>query len=205
MTIRDMVARQSPKSERDFIPTPPFATRALYEHVLLPRGLDPVSHDAWDPAGGHGHMARVMGEMGHYSVRCTDLWPSHEHGVSEMDFLAPTGLQSDLIVTNPPYKHLQEFIQLSLDRASRGVAMLIRVQGLEGMRRYNAIYNPLPPTTVAFFSDRIPFKQGKVVQKAPKMFFHCWVWWDLECKRQTEAIWITPTVQKDLERSEDYD
>lgn len=84
--------------------------------------------------------------------------------------------------------------------------MLCRIQVLESQGRYH-LFTQHPPTTVAVFSDRIPFKTGEVVKKAPKMFTHCWLWWDkgdLTKPGETKLIWIRPDAQKVYERNADY-
>lgn len=207
MSIRDMVTRNSDYNEtRDFIPTPPFVTRALYEHVSPVLRSTARATSIWDPAAGEAHMTRVFEEYGHPEVRATDILANVEKGVGEYDFVGPPLLSDvDYIVTNPPYKLLNNFVSMSLQRAKKGVAMLTRVQALEGQRRYASIYRDNPPTTVAFFSDRIPFKSGKVVREASKMYFHVWLWWDLEREDRDPPIWVRPDVQKQLEKDEDYE
>ena len=52
-----MNRRLDPVDSLDFFPTPPWATRALFKHVLLD-----AHGTAWEPAAGAGHMAEVMRE-----------------------------------------------------------------------------------------------------------------------------------------------
>lgn len=207
MAIRDQVARHSDYNEtRDFIPTPPFATRALYEHVAPELKLASCYLDVLDPAAGEGHMLGVFREYGHPKVIGSDIVPNPSAGVIQRDFLTEkSAFAPDVIVTNPPYKYFNEFVQQSLVEAHLGVAMLCRVQSLEGQRRYISLFSHRPPTQIAFFSDRIPFRVGKVVQKAPKMFFHIWVWWNQVDTAPRPPLWIPPTVQADLEKDEDYE
>ncbi len=226
MTIRDMVARHSDFDEtEDFIPTPPWATRALYEFVA-PRLKENAPHlRAYDPACGQGHMMQVFSEYGHKWVVGSDfsakqllkarerLGPDaqlyHEDFVSP--FLPPN--QSDVFISNPPYKHLNDFIDKSLQEAAFGVGMLCRIQALESESRYNGIFKHRPPTQIAFFSNRIPFKTGAVAKKAPKMFFHVWLWWERlhnpvepakKWRDPRPPIWIPYDAQTRLEKDEDY-
>lgn len=210
MAARDIVARHSDYDEtRDFIPTPPFVTRALFEHVAPDMKEGTYYKTIWDPAAGEGHMLKVFNEYDFGSVKGTDIQPfiGPLGAVGEADFMLPVSDKTvDYIVTNPPYKHLESFILKALARANQGVAMLMRVQALEGQTRYRKIWNFVPPTQVAFFSDRIPFKVGRVVRKAPKMFFHVWVYWDLMHPGICRApLWIPPNVQQRLEKDSDYE
>jgi len=205
MAIRDQVARHSDYNKtRDFIPTPPFATRALYEYAAPELKAGAQKWSVLDPAAGRGHMLDVFREYKHPEVYASDVEPWE--GVPQRDYLTEkSSFSPDLVITNPPYKYGNEFILRALDEAQVGVAMLCRVQALEGQRRYASLYSRQPPTQVAFFSDRIPFKTGGVVRRAPKMFFHVWLWWNKLDPSPRAPMWIPPTVQRDLEKDEDYE
>jgi hypothetical protein len=206
MAIRDMVARRSNFDEtKDFIPTPPWATRALYEYVVPYLKTEAPRTSILDPAAGYGHMSRVFEEYGHKRVLATDVVPYENIGVR--DFITvppPIALGNpDFIVTNPPYKYVREFIIQALQETAKGVGMLCRIQVLESQKRYEHIFDRIPPTQIAFFSDRIPFKSGVVVRKAPKMYFHIWLWWD--DREPQPPIWIPPNAQQLLEKDSDYE
>jgi hypothetical protein len=206
VTIRDMVARHSDfEDTRDFIPTPPYATRALYEFVWPSLKADAPRMSAWDPAAGRGHMLKVFHEYGHRSVLGTDIAPWPLAGVERANWLEDTATKRDLIVTNPPYALLRDFIIKGRERAREGLALLTRVQALETQGRFELVYRDNPPTQLAFFADRIPFKTGAVVRRAPKMFFHVWLYWDLTGKHSPKPpLWVPPNAQALLEKDEDY-
>lgn len=211
MTIRDMVARHSDYDEtRDFIPTPPYATRVLYEEVCPELKAAAPLLSAWDPAAGHGHMTRVMEEYGHTSVLGTDI-KGHKGIHFEEDFMTSTR-KADVVITNPPYKLVESFVHLSLLRANSFVGMLVRIQFLESQGRYDTIFNKTPPTRIGIFSDRIPFKTGVVVKRAPKMFSHIWVAWDMiEVRNRTSVpryvptMWVPTDAQAKYQKDEDYE
>lgn len=54
-----MASRREPPGSLDFFPTPPWATRALMQHVLA---AEPYLRTCWEPAAGRGHMADVLAE-----------------------------------------------------------------------------------------------------------------------------------------------
>ena len=56
-----MQRRAEPHDSLDFFPTPPWATRALCEHVLPGVWYSPRMV-VWDPACGEGHMVRPLTE-----------------------------------------------------------------------------------------------------------------------------------------------
>src|SRR5262245_22389496 len=55
-----MAQRAEARDSRDDFPTPPWATRALCEHILAKTELD--TQTCLEPACGRGHMARALGE-----------------------------------------------------------------------------------------------------------------------------------------------
>lgn len=210
MSARDMVARHTDYTEtKDFIPTPPYATRVLLEEVIPEFRNKPANKElsVWEPACGTGHMSRVFQEYYFGEVLSTDIidygWPDTKIG----DFreLAEHGHTAYLVATNPPYALMKEFVKYGLEAADRYLALLTRIQFLEGQKRHNEIFSIKPPSKVAVFSDRIPFKQGEVVQKASKMFTHCWVVWDLQDESgECRLEWIHPNAQAKHEQMRDY-
>src|SRR5207248_1586738 len=54
-----MASRQEPDDSFDYFPTPPYATRALFERVLVHMGVRSVHH-VWEPACGEGHITAVI-------------------------------------------------------------------------------------------------------------------------------------------------
>ncbi len=223
MTIRDMVTRHSDFNETDdFIPTPPWATRVLYEFVTPSLKQAAKNTTAYDPACGQGHMMQVFAEYGHKGVFGSDFEANQLVKARERlgpdpklwheDYINGGMLPEmyDVIVTNPPYKYLNEFVDKALDTSSFGVGILCRIQALEGEKRLKKVFGRRPPTQIAFFSNRIPFKTGAVVQKAPKMFFHIWMWWEKSdiipgkwCSPRP-PLWVPYDAQTRLEKDEDY-
>ena len=67
-----MAQRTEPRDSRDDFPTPPWATRALLEHVLgIPKTIATLS--CLEPACGAGHMAKVLEEY-FRSVHASDAY-----------------------------------------------------------------------------------------------------------------------------------
>jgi hypothetical protein len=52
-----MADRREPADGLDYFPTPPWATRALFAHVLLEFGVVAIG-SAWEPACGDGSWRR---------------------------------------------------------------------------------------------------------------------------------------------------
>mgnify|MGYP006428526409 CR=1 FL=1 len=199
MAARDMIARRSDYKEAlDDFPTPPWATRALFEHVV---GDSIFGESVLEPACGQGHMTKVLEEQG-ADVHGFDINSKFGHDV--MDFREHNASEYDWVITNPPYKLVNEFFE-HFKSARKGLALLLRIQWLTGQSRYNNIYSKAPPSFVAVFSRRMSAAQGRVVQENSPLFDHAWFVWDLASPVDTtELVWIPPTAQKELENEEDY-
>ncbi|TCP43953.1 hypothetical protein [Rhodovulum marinum] len=209
--------RSTPAGDRDYFPTPPWATRALCE-ALSGRGLL-FGSTVWEPACGEGYMSRPLGEY-FREVRstdiedCRDAFPDQD-GV--VDFLldwpdpsAPPA--SDWIVTNPPFNRAEEFFELAYRRARVGVAFFVKQQFLEGIGRYRSIFSRHWPRLILQFAERVPLVKGRVDPEAGTNQAYIWIVWikrdrfgalDLDPHAAPEFGWIGP-CRKRLERPDDY-
>jgi hypothetical protein len=127
-----MATRIEGRESLDDFPTPPWATRALMEYAIGGNGLR--SQVCLEPACGVGHMAKVLSEY-FASVAASDIY---RYGYGEVtDFLATPHEASsyDWVITNPPFRLGEEFINLGLKLARRGVAMLTRTVFIESVGR----------------------------------------------------------------------
>lgn len=134
------------RQEHDYYATEPLATKLLCD-------VESLAPNVWEPACGEGHMARVLREYG-YNVIATDL-VDRGYGCV-MDFLAVDGQWDGDIVTNPPYKYAQEFVEkaLSLIPDGRKVCMFLKLTFLEGKKR-RELFRNYPPHRIYVSSSRL--------------------------------------------------
>ena len=198
-----MQQRHEPDGSLDDFPTPPWATRALIEHVLYP--LDMSHLTAFEPACGRGHMVRALQEY-FAEVHASDVC---DYGVIPKqrvsDFLAPQYLPDymDWIITNPPFRLAEEFVEQGLKLAGRGVAVLVRSAFLESVGRYERLFRRYPPSIVAQFVERVPMHRGRLLEKGSTATAYCWLVWDKIRPMNPEFKWIPPCRAR-LERAPDY-
>lgn len=173
MASRAAVGEDDAIGQLDYFPTPPWAARAGGE--LIGR-LDPRARESlcWEPACGGGHMAfGLLDTFG--GVMISDIY---DHGVpheaagplkadwSIGDFLDPTAPLAaldgcaDWIVTNPPFVAGEAFIDRALAMATRGVAMLLRLQFRESVGRQRLFGGHPDWVGMATFADRVPMQKG---------------------------------------------
>lgn len=184
----------------DDFPTPPWATRALLEHVIGTGGLKDLT--CLEPACGAGHMAKVLKEY-FGEVRCSD---AYDYGYAPVrDYLScPYETNAvDWVITNPPFRLAEEFVHRSLSVARLGAAMLVRTVFLESVGRYNRLFRDCPPTSFAQFVERVPMVKGRLDERASTATGYAWLVWEHGNADQPRVVWIPP-CRKQLERPNDY-
>jgi hypothetical protein len=207
--------RRSKRSGPDYYPTPPWATRAL---CLRLKNKFPIARQSvWEPACGAGHMAKPLGEF-FKTVRATDLhdysakFPACEPGLDFLLNWPGDEITADWIITNPPFVLAEDFLELALDRARIGVAFFVKVQFLEGTKRFRRIFSRRPPAAVFQFSERVPLVSSRLDPQADTNQSYVWIVWlkDATAAAAFRAIVPGPAlgwvgqVRAELERPGDY-
>jgi hypothetical protein len=194
--------RIEPDDSADFFPTPPWATRALVEHVLAHLGRQGVCkfQFAWEPACGEGHMAEVLTEY-FRKVYASDRFP-YGYGDTDLDFLRADLEGFDWIISNPPFNDSADFVLKALELAGTGVAMFVRLSWLESVGRYEKIFRDRPPTLIAIFAERVPLHKGRWEEEGSTMTAYVWLVW-LKGTAPKPAFWIPPGCRERLTRPDD--
>ena len=198
-----MARRVEPPDSLDFFPTPPWATRALLEHVIPEAG-----GTAWEPAAGQGHMADVLKE------RFRVVWRSDVHDYGGLDAVGSfTGVGPDVlpspdpapnwIITNPPFNLALEFVERALDTAHDGVAVLLRSTWLESVERYERLFSTRAPAIVAPFVERVPMVKGRWDPSASSATAYTWFVWEVPFRTTTQLKWIPPGCRRGLTKDSD--
>ncbi len=174
------------RQREDYYATDPKAAKLLleYEHFQGP---------VWEPACGENHLSHVFSQAG-YEIRASDL--IDRCGNEVKDFLSMDNLhwEGD-IVTNPPYKYEQEFIEMSLQIVSEGrkVAMFLKLTFLEGKRR-KQLFLSAPPRTIYVSSSRLTCAKngdfGSMMQGGGGAVAYAWFVWVKGYKGDTVVKWI---------------
>lgn len=194
-----MAQRFEPSESLDDFPTPPWASRALVEHVIGTEDVKPLH--CLEPACGRGHMAAALGEY-FAEVSASDV--AMYGYASTKDFLDYSDEERfDWIITNPPFKLAEEFVLKALPMSRVGVAILVRTVFIESVGRLDRIFSKHPPTYFAQFAERVPMVKGRVDRKASTATGYAWIVWKKPLAQHTELVWIPP-CRKRLERDADY-
>jgi len=198
-----MQRRHEPHTSLDDFPTPPWATRALLDHIAGPwGGQKPFSLlSCREPAANRGHMVRPLCEY-FGAVEASDI---HDYGAGfpVQDYLfGPPPPRVDWTITNPPFRLAEQFIHRAFETSRQGVAVIVRTAFLESVGRYRSLFSGNPPSQVLQFTERVVMHKGKLSEKGSTATAYCWLVWR-EGEIGTRFGWIGP-CRKRLERKSDY-
>lgn len=197
-----MAQRSEPKTSLDDFPTPPWATRALVEHII--RDPEISSQSCLEPACNRGFMSFVLEEY-FGEVTSSDIF---DYGYGQVqEFLGGSYQEDsfDWVVTNPPFKMAEDFFFEARRVARVGVALLTRTVFIESVGRYNRLFSKYPPTYFAQFSERVPMVKGRIDKKASTATGYSWLLWDLRQPQIAPQLTWVPPCRKSLELDGDYD
>jgi len=124
----------------DDFQTPPYALNPLLEYI-------PKDWVVWECAAGEGYLSAALSRLG-YEVISTDI-------LTGQDFLKVQPTEHwDIIVTNPPYKYKQQFLQRCY-HLGKPFALLVPLTTFETGKR-QALFKRYG-AQVIFFDKRINF------------------------------------------------
>lgn len=171
------------REQDDFYATDPKAVDMLCD-------LEKFSPVVFEPACGQGHIADALKKRG-YSVVCMDLVDRGYGGCKIGDFLAYKQKNIDAdIVTNPPYKFAQEFVEKAMETVANGhkVAMFLKLTFLETAKR-RELFKKYPPKTVYVASQRIAcWPNGRPTSQS--MVCYAWFVWQKGFAGDTTLKWF---------------
>lgn len=163
------------REPNDFYPTPKRAIKELLKRIN-PTGL------IWECACGDGAISKFLPK----NTISSDLI-DRRYGEVGVDFLK-TYKSVDWIITNPPYKYATEFAKHALDCADN-VAMLCKIQFLEGVKRYE-FFKEHPPKKVFVFSRRLKIYKNGIKTNNSTMLCFAWFVWQKSFDGLTTLEWI---------------
>jgi hypothetical protein len=145
-------------------------------------------------------MAEVLREYCD-DVSASDLF-EYDYGKPGVNFLNDESCNPDWIITNPPFDKAQDFVLRALGLAHKGVAMFVRLQWLETIGRYEAIFKDNPPTLIAFFAERMPIREGRWDPDCSTAMAYIWLVW-IKDEKPRAPFWIPPGCREALSRPDD--
>ena len=162
----------------DNYPTPDIAVVELLK-------IESFEGVIWEPACGSGHIAKFF-----EGCIATDIRHNNIYGEVGIDFFLEMK-KVDCIITNPPYKQAQKFVEHSLNCTTKKVAMLLKLAFLESASRYE-LFQESPLKTVYVFSKRLPWvREGEnTMEGKSSMIPFAWFIWEHGYKGKPNIEWI---------------
>lgn len=206
MSKGQSIAGRKVNTPTDFYETPAWATEALLAVESFHGGI-------WEPASGHGAMSKVLVQQ--YPATISSDIMLDGYGVGSTDFLKRQvmpkgkGLAGTVrnIVTNPPYRHAQAFVEHAIKllperkmlAAGKGhevytapgkAAFLLKLTFLESAKR-KQFFEQYPPKKVWVFSNRVTmYPHGDPAPKNGGTIAYAWFVWEKGYTGQPEIGWI---------------
>lgn len=173
------------REDNDFYATEPKALTLLLERETF-------DDFVWEPACGKGHLSEVLKQSG-YIVKSTDL-VDRGYGKGGVDFLKCTTPFNGDIITNPPYKYAQEFVEHALKLIPNGhkVAMFLKLTFLESKNR-RALFESNPFRFVYVSSSRLQCAKGgdfDTDYKAGTAVAYAWYIWEKGFRGEPVVRWF---------------
>ena len=165
------------RQSNDFYETPAQAVHKLLE-------VEDFSGEIWECACGKNAIVNAL-QSKYSNIYSSDLI-DRGVGANIEDFLQSTR-KTNNIITNPPFNLALLFVKKALELANGKVAMLLRIQFLEGKERYEFFKNN-PPSKVYVFGNRVnTIIDGEEYNSAMCL---AWFVWDKTYKGDTIVKWL---------------
>ena len=173
------------REDNDFYATDPKALELLLD-------LEEFDFSVWECACGKGHLAEVLKKRGYY-VKSTDLI-DRGYGIGGVDFLQCTEKHNGDIITNPPYKYAQAFVEKAMELIPEGnrVAMFLKLTFLESKNR-REMFNKYPPECIYVSSSRLQCALGGDFEKyktTSTAVAYAWFIWRKGFRGEPKVRWF---------------
>jgi hypothetical protein len=182
----------SDRQENDYYATPPEEVRNILKNEDLYGTI-------LDNSCGEGHLIEPVKESyPNNKVLATDLI-DYGYGEGGLDFLSKDYPYKsvDTIIMNPPFKHIEDFVLKSLNRANKKVILFARMQFLESQTRYENIFKNHKPNRIYIYVDRVACaKNGNFEGALSSNMAFAWFVWD-KIDTTTKIEWLRRWDKKD--------
>lgn len=184
------------REDNDFYATDPIVIDWLFK--IVPELMD---GSIWEPAAGHGHLAKRINEISGVTCKATELINRStgemlidgcEFGVDFLTAKFDEHVRHRHIITNPPYRFAEKFIRKSIDILNSGnyVCMFLPIRYTEGKGR-RKLFDEFPPKIIVVSSSRIQCAMnGKFEIYGSSAQSYAWFIWQVGYVGKTEFQWF---------------
>lgn len=175
------------REQHDYYATEPRVIDELFEK-------ENFSDIIWECSCGEGHLSKEM-EKYAKSILSTDLI-DRGFGVGGVDFLKTDDEWNGDIITNPPYRYAQEFVEHAIKLIEKSevsglkVAMFLKLTFLEGQKR-RKFFEKHPPKVIYVYSSRRKCAlNGNFDNTGSSASCYAWFVWEKGFKGEPTIRWI---------------
>jgi len=174
------------KAENDFYSTNPETVRLFLDNV---KDIfeDETINLIWENAAGDGNISETLKDYFlDTEIISTDLI-DRGYGAGGVDFLnTDFNPKADLIITNPPFSLVNDFIEVGLEKTNRYLVYLCKIQLLETVGRKELLENSPLKYVYVHSKRQATWKNGEPLDPNGKPWQTtmclCWFVWDKEYK-----------------------
>ena len=182
--------RDVSKDYSDLYNTPDEAIEALMDYCG--HRFDP-NKTFFEPCNGKGKISKKLEEFGIF-MKTNELFSEHGESDFNENFLSPTEKVAqdwnfDVILTNPPYKIATEFVNEGFKYAKEQYHLL-RINFLEGQKRYDTLHTNGHLKNVYVFTKRISCSKGVEEEPQANAVCYCWYHFDRDYDGLPTLHWI---------------
>ena len=163
----------------DFYQTPTWATKELLKRIEFKGSV-------LEPCSGNGAIARLIEGCVASDIRDDEV----VYGEKGKDLFSYKDNSFDNVITNPPFASAQKVIEHSLKVSRNKVYMLLKLQFLESVARYE-FFNNTPLKSVKVFCKRITmYPANEPEPKNSGTIAYAWYEWEIGHTGKPEIEWI---------------
>ncbi len=179
---REYTGRSTDKrSDHDFYQTPCSMVQQLLD---LKRSTWPKEWEVLEPAQGQGSITRQL----RHHFPCVTGYDKYQ-GPTYFDFFEETG-RYDLVITNPPFSQVNEFLEHARIVAKSSIAFLLPLRYLHGIKRYESgVFHRLAEVNV-FVRAPLLTTMSSGEQYRTGMQVYAWFIWDQKEVKPPCLHWI---------------
>lgn len=172
------------REKNDYYSTDPKAITLLHKYGLLDKDVP-----YFETAVGGGNLAKELERLGYNVTRAIDLY-DRGYGETGKDFFKENEVFKGNTITNPPYKHINRWIEHSLNITDGKVYIFCRIQTIETLGRYR-IFKRNPPLWICPFVKRIQCYRGNDTSLKGSAVCYSWFIWDTTINNtDTKVMWL---------------
>jgi hypothetical protein len=175
--------REYERDNLDYYATEPKALELLLE-------LEDFNN-VWECAAGGGHLVDVLERYGILG-KSSDIITRGYRSLEQINFLEYRGQWHGDILTNPPYKYANQFIEqaMRLLQNERKLALFLPIRYLEGKAR-KKLFSQYPPKNVYVSSGRLKCAMnGDFESMKGSAVSYAWFVWEKGYEGETRLKWF---------------